>query len=234
MAEALIELAGVAFGYGGRPVIAGVDLTVEPGKLLGIAGPNGAGKTTLFRGVLGLIPPLEGRVERRTKALGYVPQRESLDPLYPMTVLELVHTGAYGRLRGWRRLAPEDRDLALRSLEQVGLLERAGTPFASLSDGQRQRALVARALLEQPEVLVLDEPTSGVDSRAAQAIVQLLEELATEQRLAILLVSHEIALLERAAGELFWVEGGRVRLASAEELLAAQRVGRLFQSGGAP
>src|SRR5262245_12698048 len=120
--SALITLRGAAFGYGGRAVVRGVDLTIEPGAFLGIVGPNGAGKTTLFRGILGLVPPLEGSVERGSTALGYVPQREELDPVYPLSVEEVVHMGAYGRLSGWRGLARAERTAASDALRRVGML----------------------------------------------------------------------------------------------------------------
>src|SRR5688572_32942001 len=129
----LLRLANASFGYGGKPVVSAVDLEVEAGLFLGLVGPNGAGKSTLFKGCLGLIPPLAGRVERFTEAIGYVPQREQLDPIYPLRVDEVVHMGAYGRLHGLRGLARADRELATESLARVGLADRAARSFASLS-----------------------------------------------------------------------------------------------------
>lgn len=234
MAEPLLELRGAAFGYGDRAVLSGLDLDVRPGEVLGILGPNGAGKTTLVRGVLGLLPPLRGRVVSRARALGYVPQRESLDPLYPVTVREVVDTGGYGRLRGLRRPTRADRELARRSLERVGLEGRERAPFSSLSGGQRQRALLARALMVHPDLLVLDEPTSGVDPPAARAILDLVHELAEEDSLAILLVSHQLALLREAATDVLWVADGTARRGPARELLDPARLEELFLGGGAP
>jgi ABC-type Mn2+/Zn2+ transport system ATPase subunit len=231
---ALITLRGAAFGYGGRAVVRGVDLVVERGALIGIAGPNGAGKTTLFRGILGLLPPLEGSVERGATALGYVPQREALDPVYPLSVEEVVHMGAYGRLRGWRALARGERDAARDALQRVGLLERARDPFAALSGGQRQRALIARALLMRPQVLLLDEPTSGVD-RAAQALVlDVLTRLAREESLAVLLVSHQLRSMRRAVDDALWVADGRVVRGPAAELLDPAALDRTAESGAQP
>lgn len=207
---ALIEARGAAFGYGRRTVLHDVNLAVEPGSFLAILGPNGGGKTTLFRGLLGLVAPLAGRVVCRARAVGYVPQREVLDTVFPLTVEEVVHMGAYGRLRGLRKLASADRTLALECLGRVGLAGRRHDLFASLSGGQRQRVLIARALMVRPQIMLLDEPTSGVDAGALRAILELLDELRRAQT-AILLVSHQIEPLRHSVDGALWVSEGRVR-----------------------
>jgi len=205
--KSLVSIRGASFGYGTRAVVEGVDLEVGAGAFVGVLGPNGAGKTTLLRGLLGLAPPLAGRVERRA-VFGYVPQRETLDPVYPLTVEEVVRMGAFGRLFGWRRLDRDDRRLAKESLARVGLTERRKQRFASLSGGQRQRALIARALVARPTVLVLDEPTSGVDAPTQERMVELLTRLNDEDELAIVLVSHQ-GSITRVVRDVLWVEGGR-------------------------
>lgn len=228
---ALLRVEQAAFGYAKRPVIAGVDLVLEPGDFVGIVGPNGAGKTTLFRGLLGLIPPLAGRVERGTQAIGYVPQREALDPIYPVRVDEVVHMGAYGRLRGWRGLARADRELARACLERVGLADRSHAQFAALSGGQRQRVLIARALMVRPQLLLLDEPTSGVDRGAQERVLRLLNELRERERVAVLLVSHQIPMVRDSVQRVLWVEGGRATLGSPQELLDPRNLDRLYSAG---
>jgi len=216
-APALIELADASFGYGRTPVLRGVDLAVHPGAFLGIVGANGSGKTTLLRGMLGLVAHTSGRVELRTHAIGYVPQRETLDAIYPLAVEEVVRMGAYGRLRGLRRLGSNERRRARAALERVGLHGRRRELFASLSGGQRQRALIARALVVEPDVLLLDEPTSGVDARASERILGLLAELAREG-LAVLIVSHQLAILRAAVDEVLWIRGGSVSRLDASAL----------------
>lgn len=226
--SALIELRNASFGYGGVAVIRGVSLRVEAGAFLGIVGPNGSGKSTLFRGCLGLIPPLTGSVERHTSAIGYVPQREQLDPIYPLRVDEVVHMGAYGRLRGWRGLRDEDRELAVRCLERVSMADRAQSAFASLSGGQRQRVLIARALMSRPALLLLDEPTSGVDRTAQGQILELLTTLNRHEHVAVLLVSHQIAMVRDAVDEVLWVDGGSVGRGDARTMLASENLDRLY------
>jgi ABC-type Mn2+/Zn2+ transport system ATPase subunit len=224
----LVQLRGAAFGYEGRAVVSGVDLAIEPGRFLGLVGPNGAGKTTLFRGILGLVPPLAGRRERAPAAVfGYVPQRETLDAAFPLSAREVVEMGAQRRLTALRRLTRDDRAAAGRLLARVGLAGEERTPFSQLSGGQRQRALLARALLTRPSVLLLDEPTSGVDRGAQEQILRLLHEL-NREGLAILLVSHQLGLVRQSVGEVLLVAEGRVERGDPRELLAGERLDRVF------
>jgi len=228
----LIRLEGASFGYGRRAIVSGVDLEIGAGRFLGIVGPNGSGKTTLFRGLLGLIPPLSGRCERAAEAVfGYVPQRESLDANYPLSAREVVEMGAYGRLAGRSATTRADRLEALALLERVGLTSVASAPFSELSGGQRQRVLLARALLVRPTVLMLDEPTSGVDRGAEERILALLRELHADGR-TILIVSHAIPMVRSAVERVLMVADGRVEQGDPAEMLGGARLERLFGRGG--
>ncbi len=210
MTQALLELRDAAFGYGGEPIVSGIDLRVEAGAFLGVLGPNGSGKTTLLRGLLGLLEPLRGRVDYAAVRFGYVPQRETLDPVYPLTVEEVVAMGGYGQLPGLKRFANPERALARECLERVQLLGRRGALFSNLSGGQRQRALIARALMARPNLLVLDEPTSGVDQQTQELVLDLLRGLNAKEDLGIVLVSHQAAMT-RAVRDVMWIADGTAR-----------------------
>jgi manganese/zinc/iron transport system ATP- binding protein len=229
---ALLACARASFGYHRKPVVSDVDLAIERGDFVGLVGPNGAGKTTLFRGLLGLIPPLAGTVTRSTRAIGYVPQRETLDAIYPVTVEEVVRMGAYGQLRGLRDLSRAARERAAACLEKVGLHDRRASAFSSLSGGQRQRVLIGRALMVEPEVMLLDEPTSGVDRSAQARILELLSELNRTRGMAVLLVSHQLDMVRETVQRVAWVADGGVRVGPAAEMLAPENLDRLYAGSG--
>jgi zinc transport system ATP-binding protein len=202
----LVEVEDVTVQYEGLTVLEAVTLCVAPGDVLGLIGPNGAGKTTLLRVLLGLLTPARGAVRLFGRApaalrdwgrLGYVPQRTTLDPGLPATVSEVVELGLVAR-RGWLR--PIDAGARRRvgeALEQVGMAGQASARAGALSVGQQQRVLIARALVSDPELLVLDEPTGGVDPDAQESVYALLRRLNRERRVTVILVSHDVAVVAR-------------------------------------
>jgi ABC-type Mn2+/Zn2+ transport system ATPase subunit len=210
--DVLIRLDDVSLGYAGQPVLAHVTLTVERGEYLALLGPNGAGKTTLLRGMLGLVPVLAGRIELGFDAAasppGYVPQRDQLDPIFPLSVFEVVLMGTYAKLPPLRPVGRALRAVAARCLELVGLHELRDRPFWALSGGQKQRVLIARALAVQPQILLLDEPTAGVDAAAELAITDLLAELNRREGLTIVLVTHHLRRIRAALSVAVWVDDG--------------------------
>jgi len=228
----LVALDDVSLGYDGRPVLEHVSLGIERGEFVALLGPNGAGKTTLFRGMLGLIPVLSGRIscgfDRRLQPPGYVPQKETLDPIFPLTVFEVVVMGTYARLPPLRPIGRSQRALAATCLEQVDLAHLARQPFWTLSGGQRQRVLIARALAAVPTLLLLDEPTAGIDPGAEAGIMKLIAELNRERALTVVLVSHHLRLVRSVVGTVIWVEDGVVTRGSATELLAPERLAVVF------
>jgi zinc transport system ATP-binding protein len=215
-----VSLRDLSFSYpGGPPVLKDVDLDVPTGEFLGIAGPNGGGKTTLVRLALGLERPTAGkallfgqpahRFEDRAR-LGYLAQRALLGIEAPVTVKELVSAGRVPRRGVLRPFSGKDRAAVRGAIDRVGLLERADTPVHRLSGGQRQRAHIAKALAGEPDLIVLDEPTAGVDVEAQDAFAELLEELHVELGATILYVSHEFGAVERFVERLVLVSGGIV------------------------
>jgi ABC-type Mn2+/Zn2+ transport system ATPase subunit len=228
----LLQLQDLRLGYDGRAVLEGISLTIERGEFLALLGPNGAGKTTLLRGLLGLIPVLSGQIEYGFDWLanppGYVPQRETLDPIFPLTVFEVVLMGTYARLAPLRPVGRRQRQFAATCLEQVGLSNLAKRPFWALSGGQKQRVLIARALAVEPEMLMLDEPTSGVDPGAAATIMELISCLNRERSLTVVLVSHHLRLVRSLVRSVIWVEGGRASKGPTETMLAPERITDIF------
>jgi zinc transport system ATP-binding protein len=201
-----VEIEDVDVSYGEVRVLVGINLTVEPGDFLGIIGPNGSGKTTLLRVMLGLLQPERGRVRlfghaptefRQWGRLGYVPQKATLDPALPATVQEVVATGLVPTLGWLGRIRAAERQRIREALGQVGMEAHAGTRIGALSTGQQQRVLIARALVSKPELLLLDEPTGGVDPEAQTAFYALLRHLHREREVTLILVSHDIAVVAK-------------------------------------
>jgi zinc transport system ATP-binding protein len=212
-----VALRDVSFSYpSGAPVLHDVDLEIPPGQFVGIAGPNGGGKTTLVRLILGLEQPSKGetllfgspaRDFGERARLGYLAQRALVGIEAPVTVRELVFAGRVPRRGLIRPYAAADRAAVLGAIERVGLLERANVPMRRLSGGQRQRAHIAKALAGEPDLLVLDEPTAGVDADAQESFAALLEELHAELGTTILYVSHEFGAVEHSVERLVLVRG---------------------------
>jgi zinc transport system ATP-binding protein len=200
------ELRHASFGYdGGPPVLRDVDLVVDEGEFVAIAGPNGGGKTTLVRLVLGLAEPTAGeaflfgeptsRFSSRA-LLGYLPQRTYLGLEAPISVREVVAAGRVARRGVLGRWRAADEAIVREAVERVGLTAQSSTPLRTLSGGQQQRAFIAKALAGEPKLLVLDEPTAGVDVDAQEALAALLEELHRDLGVTILYVSHEFGTVE--------------------------------------
>jgi ABC-type Mn2+/Zn2+ transport system ATPase subunit len=187
----LVRLDDVGFAYRSEPVLRGIDLAIEPGQLCGVVGPSGSGKTTLLRLLTGSIRPVAGTVRRRDGLrVGYVPQVESVNWSFPVTVFECVlMASTERRLLPWASRA--ERRAAAQVLDRLDIGELAERHIRELSGGQQQRVFVARALLRRPDLLLLDEPTSGVDARIRHELLHLLGEL-NEDGVTIVLTTHDL------------------------------------------
>jgi len=197
----VVEADGVSFAYGDEVAVQDVSFTLRAGEFAALVGPNGSGKSTLVRLLLGLLRPSTGTIRLlgddprslgERGRLGYVPQRGVLAPDVPVTVTEVVSTGRLARRAWWRPSRSADRDAIAHAIEAVGLSELARRPVKELSGGQQQRVLIARALASDPELLVLDEPTAGVDAESQRLFRDSLVHLVAEHDAAVLLVSHEL------------------------------------------
>lgn len=228
----LIELTDAQLGYGrSQIVLRDVNLAVSRGEYLGIVGPNGSGKTTLLRTLLGLLKPVSGTVRVGDGAplrIGYVPQRETVDTLYPIPVRDIVLMGRYPSIGLIRRPGRRDREMAVECLDHVGIAELAMRSYPQLSGGQRQRVLIARALATEPELLVLDEPTHGMDLPSEHSLLNLVRKLHLERRLAVILVSHLLGSVAESAKRIAIIANGRIEAGPREEMLTAERLTRLY------
>jgi manganese/zinc/iron transport system ATP- binding protein len=193
-----IEVHDLTVSYDKKPVLWNIDVAIPEGQIVGIIGPNGAGKSTLIKAMMGLMPAESGWVKiygeplaKQRHLVGYVPQRESVDWDFPVTVRDVVLMGTYGRLGLFRRPGKAERELCDKCLEQVGMAAYANRQIANLSGGQRQRVFLARALAQDSRIYLMDEPFVGVDAATESAIIELLRSL-KEQRRTLLVVHHDL------------------------------------------
>ncbi|MFF7947065.1 metal ABC transporter ATP-binding protein [Streptomyces griseorubiginosus] len=203
MTEPVISLRGVRADLGSRPVLRGIDLTVERGEVVALLGANGSGKSTAIRTIIGQVPTAAGEIElfgtprgrfREWARIGYVPQRTTAASGVPATVTEIVSSGRLSRAR-FGMLRKADHEAVRRALELVGMADRAKDSVNALSGGQHQRVLIARALAAEPELLIMDEPMAGVDLASQEVLARTLEEQVA-QGATVLLVLHELGPLE--------------------------------------
>lgn len=230
--DAVLQASGVALAYGRQAVLTNLDLEIRQGEFWFCLGPNGEGKTTLLRAILGDLQPQSGHLWlhptlAQRQRLGFVPQRCEINPALPTTVREFVLLGAVGT--HLRR-----RDYAARldwALERVGLQHMAKRNYWALSGGQRQRALVARALVRQPHLLLLDEPTNGLDLPTTETLLELLVTLNRQERMTLLFVTHDVALVARYATHVILVCAGRAVSGPSHEVLTQQHLERVYGVG---
>jgi ABC-type Mn2+/Zn2+ transport system ATPase subunit len=204
--SSLIHFNGASFGYHREPALEDISLEIKQGEFIGIIGPNGSGKTTFLRAILGLITPQKGTLQifdcdceklqcHHRARIGYVPQKDSVDPHFPITVYETVLMGRYSSIGLGKRPNARDKEISLRALQNVAMSSFLDTPLGNLSGGQQRRVFIARALAQNPEILLLDEPTTGIDSPTSHSIIELIRKLHKELRLTIIFVTHEINMI---------------------------------------
>lgn len=226
---ALVSFRDATLGYGHHAVLRGFTLEILEQDFLGIVGPNGSGKTTILRTFLGSLKPLGGSVTIAPGLrFGYVPQRDVVDTLFPLQVLDVVLMGRYDRIGIGRRPKAADRDLARSALDRVGIAHLADRPLTSLSGGQRQRSLIARALVGEPNVLVLDEPTNGMDLVATTQILGLVRDLHERTGLTVVMVSHALNEVANYVERIALVHEGGYVVGSVEDVMTQQALSAMY------
>jgi len=214
----VIDVRSGSFGYAGSPVITGLSLRVDLGEVVALLGPNGSGKSTVVRGLLGLNDHLGGTIEvlgtpvtRRSDRtpIGYVPQRHTLSSSVRSTVREVVSTGRLTHRKWWQRATANDRAIVADALDTVGLGDRSGADVANLSGGQQRRVLIARALAGQPDVLIMDEPTAGIDA-ASQEVLALVMQRLVDRGVTMLVVTHDLSVLHQVVTRIVSMESGGI------------------------
>ena len=235
MNKTLITLDNLSIGYNNQAVLSGISLLITRASFTAILGANGSGKSTLLRTLLGLLPPVAGRIDTASSgaplAFGYVPQSTQFDSIYLLTAFEVALMGTYGRVHPGRFVPPIERAFTRECLRATGAEEFAHKRFAELSGGQKQRVLIARALTTRPDILVLDEPTAGVDRDATHAVMEFISQIRRERKITVLLVTHDFAAVRRHAEQVIWLHEGEVLCGTANELLTAERMAEMFERG---
>jgi ABC-type Mn2+/Zn2+ transport system ATPase subunit len=214
----IITAVNATIGYPKKVALTDLTLTISEGEFVGIIGPNGSGKTTFLKGILGLLPLISGSLQifdcacdkmrcHHRARIGYLPQKGLVDPDYPITAGEVALMGRFGAMGLIKRPTRSDREIVLESLTDVGMASLSDFPFGALSSGQQQRVLIARALSQRPKILLLDEPTTGIDATAQRQLLDLVCHLHKTYRLTILFVTHDINMMSDVADTMILLNG---------------------------
>jgi ABC-type Mn2+/Zn2+ transport system ATPase subunit len=234
MSEAVITAENLAIGYNRNPVVSGISLAIMRGSFSALLGTNGSGKSTLLKTLLGLLPPVEGRLKVNEApdapvVFGYVPQTTVMDPLYPLTGFDVALMGVYGRVGPGRWVPSKEREFVRECLKATNAEQFSRQRFSDLSGGQKQRVLIARALATRATILVLDEPTSGLDSAATQSLMEFIAKIHTERKLTTILVSHDLALVRKHAQQIIWLHQGKAMQGTVSDLLTREKMAEIFE-----
>ncbi len=228
-----IATKDISIGYHRQAIIQNFCVSICQGEFWGIVGPNGSGKTTLIKTLTGVIPPLGGEIAHAPGlTFGYVPQESQLDNIFPLTVLEVVLMGRVPRAGFGHRLKKADRDLALHYMQLAGVGKHANHQYRLLSGGQKQRVLIARALTFEPDVLILDEPASGMDISGEAEMMQLILDLRREFKRTILMITHDLNVIANYVEKLIILHGGadgHYETGTVDELMTEEKIKQIYR-----
>jgi zinc/manganese transport system ATP-binding protein len=221
----------------GKSILNHISFSIKPGQFMGIIGPNGAGKTTLFRVLLGMLEPSRGSMSfkdeqhnpvNRASVIGYVPQSRQVDPEIPMTAEDFVSLGLPHRYRFWS--TTKDRQTISEALRLTDAVHLAKQPVGKLSGGERQRIYLAQALVRNPQILLLDEPTSNLDPGAQEQMASVVDRICRERNVCVLFISHDINLIARYADRILYITRGHYAEGTVEEVMQTDVLSRLYGS----
>jgi ABC-type Mn2+/Zn2+ transport system ATPase subunit len=230
MSENLITFENLAIGYENHAVMSGISLSIARSSFTAILGTNGSGKSTLLKTLLGIQRPIAGKILCPGRPVfGYVPQSVELDTLYPLTGFDVALMGVYGRIRPGGLVPRQEQNFVHECLRATAADVFARKKFSQLSGGQKQRVLIARALATRPDILVLDEPTAGVDAAATHALLEFISQIHRERKLTILLVTHDLPLVRKHAEQVIWLHDGKILHGTVVELLTPERMAEIFE-----
>jgi ABC-type Mn2+/Zn2+ transport system ATPase subunit len=229
-----LDVSDVSVGYNGQPVLEKISFSIPSGAYVAVVGPNGAGKSTLFKMLVGLLPVRSGHVTIHGQGLGrhkdcvaYIPQREEVDWRFPVTVSDVVLMGRYGRLGWLRRPSKEDHAVVRRALQQLGIENLKDQSIGELSGGQQQRVFLARAIAQEPHILLLDEPFTGIDAVTQEVTLALLEELHT-RGVTILVSTHDLNLAAQRFERVLLLNRKIVAFGPASQVFTPEIVRQVF------
>jgi len=235
MNKPLIVLDNLSIGYNNQPVLSNISLSLDRASFTAILGSNGSGKSTLLKTLLGLLPPVSGCIDTASTdtplVFGYVPQSMQFDPIYLLTGFDVALMGVYGRVNPGRIVPTAERAYTRECLKAAGAEDFSHGRFAELSEGQKQRVLIARALATQPDILALDEPTAGVDRETTSAVLEFISKIRKERNITVLLVTHDFAVVRHHAEQVIWIHEGKILQGTVNELLTPERMTEIFETG---
>jgi manganese/iron transport system ATP-binding protein len=234
--DARLELDQVVVGYNGHTALDSVTLEILQGAQVAVVGPNGAGKSTLFKAIVGLLPLRSGSITihglplgHHRHCVGYIPQREEVDWRFPVTVYDVVAMGRYGHTGWMKRLGRRDKKLIEKAMEQMGIARLARRSISDLSGGQQQRVFLARTLVQEPHILLMDEPFNGVDAPTQEATLSLIDQLKSEG-ISVLVATHDLNLAARRFEKILLINRHLVAYGPADQVFQPANIRAAFSS----